>query len=114
MSFWKRWTEAAKPRLLDHPLFGTMRFQRGRGGRASYWEGEARFAPTGNELQVFIDAGEDGPGEPQMAFWRSLEARYQALWPALQVILANAYAGWIPDPPPDIHAGDRFTLEFLS
>src|SRR5687768_11358534 len=51
-------------------------------GDASYWEGSGSFA--GEEIEYFVDAGEEGPTAEQRAVADAMERR----WPTLEASLA--------------------------
>ena len=94
---------------LDDPVFGRLRFQATPDPARSYWEGTATFAPVGGEVEVFVDAGIEGPGERQRLLYRSIEARYAELRAALAPLLERAYREWIErEPPADVWSA--FTL----
>lgn len=90
----QRLLERLGPKRTFDPLFGSLLFMRMSGGRRSYWEGRALFPPLGAEIEIFVEAEEDGPGAPHHAAWRELCDRYAPLAPALEAKLAAAYASW--------------------
>lgn len=74
------------PLKRTDPRFGPIRFQRMRGD-ASYWEGSGTFA--GEEVEYFVDAGEDGPTPEQRALADDLEGRWSTLEPLFERLLAR-------------------------
>jgi hypothetical protein len=76
--------DLVSPIRIDDSRFGTIRYLRD----ARFWEGKARFAPTGSEVEVLIPGGPRGPTSEQYVFYDHLQARYEALWPDLRERLA--------------------------
>lgn len=94
MGFLRWLRERLQPRTCTDPLFGVLRFQ-----RVGFWEGRAPFAPVAREVEVLIDADEDGPSLEQRAFYRELERRYDTLTGPLGDLLHEAYTNWKEDFP---------------
>jgi hypothetical protein len=44
-----------------------------------YWEGQGNFEPIQEQIEWFVTAGEEGPGEPQYAIFKSACERYGEL-----------------------------------
>ena len=98
---------------VEDSVFGRLRFQEMSDPATSYWEGTSVFAPTGAEVEVFVDAGAEGPGENQRELYRTIEARYAETRAALTPLLERAYRDWIErEPPADVWAA--FTLGSVS
>lgn len=75
-----RWLDRLRGiRTAEDPTFGTLRTL----GRGGVWEGAVPFAPTGEKVDLLLDAGPSGPGEPQRRFLTELARRYHALLPAV-------------------------------
>lgn len=70
------------------PRFGPMTFQRMSGTHGpSYWEGSGTFA--GEDVEFFVDAGEEGPSQAQRDRARAIESEWHTLEPRLAAFLAN-------------------------
>lgn len=70
---------------LDDPVFGPLVYI------GSHWEGSGYFAPAGERVEWFMEAGPDGPGEPQRRFFMRLQDNYDALLPeAVAAVLPHA------------------------
>lgn len=76
------------PKKVSDPVFGDLSYMGG------YWEGKGIFPATGSPIEWFVDAGEDGPGEPQRALFGRLVERYPKLLPAVLAALAEHIAAW--------------------
>jgi hypothetical protein len=101
------------PRITRDPDFGRLLFSSMPDPDKSYWEGEVYFQPARAKVEVFVDAGEEGPGQPQRDFYRTLEARYDSVQASVAPVLARAYADWLDRAPPD-DVFRVFTLSSLS
>jgi len=96
-------------RIVD-PVFGELLFM---GKTCQYWEGTCRFSPTGNEIEVFVDAGEEGPGEYQHSFYRLVESKFSEVLRSLRPALEEEYRIWMEEDL--LHPFDsEFTLSSLS
>jgi hypothetical protein len=76
-------------RLID-PVLGDLLYMGG------YWEGAGTFAGTGDHVEWFVDAPQEGPGESQRQLFRAIAERYATLLPAVHEVLAKQVAEWDP------------------
>ena len=90
-NWFRRMREQWTPVERHDPVFGTIRPQRMPDEADSYWEAHEAppFAPTGESVMTFVDAGEEGPGPEQHEVLRQLEARYATLLPAIAATLLH-------------------------
>ena len=61
------------PKRIEDPVFGSLLYM------GDYWEGRGRFEPTQEQIEWLVTAGEEGPGDAQHSFFRSVCARYTEL-----------------------------------
>ena len=80
-----------RPKRLTDPAFGNLIFMKMSDPRESYWEGSGAFRPTGQAVDYFVDAGDDGPGEFQHQFLSTLEQRYDRLVAVVQPLLEQRH-----------------------
>jgi hypothetical protein len=97
--------KALRPLRIQDPFFGNLRYQ-----SAGFWEGRKRLEPIGADVEVTIDAGEEGPCEANREFYRQLEARYPELEPKIERILFEELKTW-DDEAPSGGIREEFTLE---
>ena len=95
------------PPLLHDPFFGPLRFQQGTQHSTSYFEGTGLFAPTGQTIEYFIDAEEDGPSEDQRAFYRRLQTDFVQHRVRIEPLIVDEFRNWRPD-----FTIQNFTQEF--
>ncbi len=85
-----KWLKAKiGPTELTDPVFGTIVYAGG------YWEGAGTFT-TGDEIEWFVDAPAEGPGEAQHQVFASIGRRYPELFQAVDVVLSRSIAEWEP------------------
>lgn len=108
MGFLDSLKKVLRPLRIDDPFFGRLRYQ-----RAGFWEGKKRLDPLGAEIEVTIDAGEEGPAEAHREFYRQLEARYAELEPRIAKVLFEELMRW-EDEPPAGGMRDEFSLEGID
>jgi hypothetical protein len=77
---------ALKGRRLVDSVFGEIRFQ-----KVGFWEGWVDFQPTGEKVEVLIDASSDGPREEQQEFIVRLALRYADLLPSINLVLQDGF-----------------------
>lgn len=83
-----------KPQLIQDPFFGKLRFASFSNIDKNYFEGRIHFEATGNEIQLIIEAGQEGPGAPQQQFYRQLESRYKLYVPQIIPLLEEELRHW--------------------
>jgi hypothetical protein len=83
-----------KPPELLHPVFGRIVYV-----DEGIWEmGKVFFAPIKKEVEVIINAGPEGPGQPHLQFLAELEQRWPSLLAAWEPLLRAALVDWIENP----------------
>jgi hypothetical protein len=65
-----------KTRRQD-PIFGSMLYV---GDRSKYWEAKVKFAPTGSEIEIFVDGSARDDMKQQHEFFKKLSEE----WPSLR------------------------------
>ncbi len=75
-------------RTIHDPALGTLRSF----GDAGVWEGAVPFAPTGEQVDLSLDARPTGPTAEQQRFPAELARRYGALLPEIERVLRAAGA----------------------
>lgn len=75
-------------RTIHDPALGMLRTV----GDAGVWEGAVPFAPTGEQVELMLDAGPGGPTAEQQRFPAELARRYAALLPEVERVLRAAAA----------------------
>jgi hypothetical protein len=65
--------ESFKRVRRDDPVFGSMLYM---GDELKYWEGKAHFAPTGTEIEVFVDGTSEDSMSQQHGFYESVCQRW--------------------------------------
>jgi hypothetical protein len=69
--------ELFSPIRKADPLLGELRYLRD----AKFWEGKINFQPLQKEVEILIDGEPAGPSEQQKQFYKTIESRYDHLWP---------------------------------
>jgi len=89
-----------RPLEVQDDFFGRITYMRMPKGRISYWEAKRVFAPTGREIEVFIDAPapEQAPQQLQREFFLSVENRFKELLAASEAILRPQFEEWVRRP----------------
>jgi hypothetical protein len=108
MGFLDSLKKALRPLRIDDPFFGSLRYQ-----RAGFWEGKKRLEPLGAEIEVLIDAGDEGPSEAHREFYRQVEARYGEIEPRIEKTLFDELRRW-DDGAPAAGIRDEFPLESMD
>ena len=84
-----RFFKPSPRRVVEDPVFGRLLYMHiKRDPSRSYWEGGGVFAPTGAQIEYFVNADEGGPGEGQRALYRQIAAR----WPELREVARRMLA----------------------
>jgi hypothetical protein len=82
---------------LDDPFFGRLVYRKMRDQRLSHWQAARVFAPTGQEIDLFIRAPSPpaAPTEAQRAFYRDVEDGYADILAALEPRLRPEVEEWL-------------------
>jgi hypothetical protein len=92
-------------RQISDPVFGRLEFIAiMRDASKAYWEGANVFPPTESRVEYFVDADEEGPGEPQRSFLRRVEEQWETLQAAAGYQLATNHLQGFGVTPPNIWA----------
>ena len=89
-----------RPIEFDDKFFGHLIYMKMPKGRISYWEASRVFSPTGQEIELFIDAPapEQPPDELQRQFLISIESRYREILVAVEAVLRPQFEEWTRKP----------------
>jgi hypothetical protein len=76
------------PLVADYEFFGRITYQRMKNGK-SYWECSRVFAPSGESIQLSVDApGDDQPPDDrQREFYSWVERNYDAIFTSAEPLL---------------------------
>jgi hypothetical protein len=104
-----------RPLEAEDVFFGRLVYMKMPKGKVSYWEAKRAFAPTGGEVELFIDAPapEQPPDAVEREFFAAVERRYPELMSAVEPVLRSAYEGWRDEPLPGA-VDEEFTLGSFS
>ena len=104
-----------RPVELDDKFFGHLTYMKMPKGRISYWEAKKVFAPTGHEIELFIDAPapEQPPDEIQHQFLMSIESKYGEILVAVETVLRPQFEEWSRKTLSETF-GDEFTMTSFS
>jgi hypothetical protein len=82
---------------IDDPFFGRLVYVKMRDPRLSYWEAKRVFAPTGQEIDLFIRAPAPlaAPNEAQRSFYQHLAEGYAELFAAIEPRLRLEVEEWL-------------------
>ena len=97
-----------RPARVVDPVLGVLTAFDGR------WEGGGYFAPVRHEVEWAVDAGPDGPGEPQRAFFGALAGRYADVFPAILEVLLPHAAEWEDTPLDGSRLAALLTLTYFD
>ena len=90
-------TKQFAPKKLNDPVLGSLLYMGG------YWEGEGYFPATGNQIEWFVDANENGPGEPQRQLLHEINKRYSELETVAFEAMLEHIVEWVkPKPTPSL------------
>lgn len=78
-------------RKISDPFFGDLLFMQVPKPNQSYWEGAALFEPTQTKIEYMIDADENGPEEPQRAFYREFVQNYPDIRETIMPLLHRRF-----------------------
>jgi hypothetical protein len=86
-----------RPPTLDDPFFGRLVYMKMRDRRLSYWEATRVFAPTGQEIDLFIRAPAPlaPPNEAQRAFYQDVADGYADISAAIEPKLRLEVEDWL-------------------
>jgi hypothetical protein len=98
VNWWKRVQEQFSPLRRAHPHFGPLTYMRMPDEARSYWEGRLSFGPSDTEIEVFVDGGESGPSDSQLACFKEIARRFPELWPQFEERFASFQLEWIRKP----------------
>ena len=81
MGFFDRILKKVRPLVVHDDFFGRLTYMKVPKGCTPYWEGRRIFAPTGLEVELFLDApGEElPPSDAQRGFFLTVERRYASI-----------------------------------
>jgi hypothetical protein len=88
-----------RPPRLDDPLFGRLVYMKMRDSRLSYWEATQVFAPTGQEVELFVRAPAPlaPPNDAQRRFYQDVAESYAELFAAIEPRLRLEVEEWLGD-----------------
>jgi len=89
-----------RPIEIDDKFFGHLIYMKMPQGRISYWEASRVFSPTGQEIELFIDAPapEQPPDELQRQFLLSIESKYKEILLSVEAVLRPQFEEWTRKP----------------
>ncbi|WP_285608087.1 hypothetical protein [Geothrix edaphica] len=98
-----------RPLQVDDSFFGRITYMKVHTANASYWEAKRSFAPTGREIELFIDAPapEQPPNTLQRQFFENVESRFIEIAAAAEYVLRPLFEKWTHQP-----LSNPFDVEF--
>ncbi len=104
-----------RPLEIEDDFFGHLTYMQMPKGSISYWEAERTFAPTGRDVELFIDAPspKQPPDELQRKFFRTVERRYESILSAVETVLRPQFEEWF-DKPLSVPFTQEFTMGSFS
>ena len=89
---------------IDDPVFGALLYMGG------YWEGAGNFPALNENIEWFVDADENGPGESQKELFFTISKKYKETENKVFKVLVNEIEQWVkPDPSPELSKVLRLT-----
>ncbi|MCI0340594.1 MAG: hypothetical protein L0216_05510 [Planctomycetales bacterium] len=76
-------------RIITDPVFGRLVYDRN-----GCWEGEGEFLPTGDRVTLFVQAGNDGPGQAQRRAFHRIAEGHPKWRPAAEAAAHAALTEW--------------------
>lgn len=100
MQLLRKFLKRFRPSEVQDDFFGRITDMRMPKDRTSYWEARRVFAPTGREIEVFIDAPapEQPPQQVQREFFSAVENRFKEVLAACETILRPKFEEWVGRP----------------
>lgn len=83
-----------KPTILYDEFFGALRFMDFKDASKTYFEGKGHFAPTNNETEFLIRAGQDGPTEKQRQFYKELQVNFTHYIEKIKPLIEDEFRNW--------------------
>jgi hypothetical protein len=68
-----------KPLILQDELFGPLTYIKAKDPSKSYFMGSGVFAPTNDEIELYIFTYENGPSQAEREFYKTVENSYDSL-----------------------------------
>ena len=89
-----------RPLEVADEFFGRLTYMKMPKGRVSYWEATRTFAPSGREIELFVDAPgpELLPNESQRQFFLTVEGHYSGIVASVEAVLRPQFEAWCRAP----------------
>jgi len=102
------------PHKKEDIFWGQLTFIDGTNPDEDYWETTHIFPPTGDIVQLFITADDNGPSKNQDAFYAQIRANYKKLEKELKKYIYPKWQHVNPDKKKPRKFGDEFSIASLS